>query len=97
MSSRTNIDWGAVERAAGPAVDELIDKAMEAGVDSAQSLVPIDTGALRNDIAVIQPAADGVGTYGASLEYAEPVEFGTGRMAAQPYLRPSIDAMKRAL
>jgi len=51
---------------------------------------PVDTGFLRNSIqvdevtpqeAIIAPHAD----------YAEHVEFGTSRMAAQPYMRSALD------
>lgn len=93
-----HIDASALEAAMQPGLDNLIDKAMAAGVESAQDLVPVKTGALHDDIGIIEPASDGEGAYGVeSLDYGVHVEFGTQRMAAQPYLRPSIDAMKKVV
>jgi HK97 gp10 family phage protein len=51
---------------------------------------PVDTGFLRNSITV-----DSVNAMEAIIaphtDYAEFVEFGTSRMAAQPYMRPALD------
>jgi HK97 gp10 family phage protein len=58
-------------------------------IDRAQNIVPVDTGFLFNS-AFIQVGADDV-LFGFSAEYASYVEFGTYKMAAQPYLRPAID------
>jgi len=58
-------------------------------IDRAQELVPVDTGFLHNS-AFIQVGADDV-QLGFSAEYASYVEFGTYKMAAQPYLRPALD------
>lgn len=33
---------------------------------------------------------------GTNVEYAKPVEYGTGRMPARPYLRPAFDEQKEA-
>lgn len=57
--------------------------------ETAQNLAPVDTGYLAGTIwtdnmglrAEIKPAA----------EYAGYVEFGTYKMSAQPYMRPSAD------
>lgn len=57
---------------------------------------PVDTGALRNSIAASKndelswQVAVGV-NYGAFVEY------GTTRMAAQPFLTPAVEAVKPAL
>jgi hypothetical protein len=78
-------------------VRDIVDRSMAAGVEAAQRLVPIDTGALRDSIAVVDEAhvegAVVVGTYGAGEDYALHVEFGTSVGPEQPYLRPSIDAV----
>lgn len=85
----------------GDASTELVDRCLDAGVDSAQRLVPVDTGDLQADIDVIEPAhVEGgsvVGTYGVTGEltdYGLHVEFGTATGPQQPYLRPSVDAVK---
>lgn len=58
-------------------------------LDDAQSNCPVDTGNLR-DSAFMQAAVGDV-FFGFNAEYASYVEFGTYKMAAQPYLRPAID------
>lgn len=53
-------------------------------------LCPVDTGFLRNSIQVdsVTPLEAVVAPH---TDYAEHVEFGTERMAAQPYMRPALD------
>lgn len=64
--------------------------------DRAQQLVPVDTGRLRDSIRVneIGPRSYTVGP-GDEVEYADYVEFGTSRMAAQPYMRPAAEMARR--
>lgn len=98
MATRVTISGSALARVASEGLDEVINEAMEAGVEMAQHLVPVDTGELHDGIEIIEFASNGRGSYGVTdVEHAEHVEFGTEKMAAQPYMRPSIDAMKRAL
>lgn len=53
----------------------------------AQDLCPVDTGNLRNSIT---HTTDGTAAYiGTNVEYAPPVELGTRRAAAQPFLKPA--------
>lgn len=56
----------------------------------AKLLVPVDTGFLRSRITVdeVTPQEAIIGPH---TDYAEHVEFGTSRMAAQPYMRPALD------
>ncbi len=56
----------------------------------AKILAPVDTGFLRNSIQVdsVTPVEAIIAPH---TEYAEHVEFGTSRMAAQPYMRPALD------
>jgi hypothetical protein len=97
MGTRVRLFSSAMERVASDALSEKIDLALNAGVESAQRLVPIDTGELHDGIHIIEQT-DTNGSYGVTdVEHAEPVEFGTSKMQAQPYLRPSIDAMEAAL
>lgn len=69
--------------------------------NAARRLCPVDTGRLRASIQAVK-GKDGKGVYvdiGTNVEYAIPVEFGTDRMDAQPFLRPAlnqaVDEMKR--
>lgn len=82
-------------------VAPLVDRCLDAGVEMARRIVPVDTGELQGGIETKQRAhldgTDVVGTYGVDdVEHALPVEFGTSTMAAQPYLRPSVDAALQA-
>lgn len=53
----------------------------------AQDRCPVDTGNLRNSIT---HTTDGTAVYiGTNVEYAPPVELGTRRAAAQPFLKPA--------
>lgn len=53
----------------------------------AQDRCPVDTGNLRNSIT---HTTDGTAAYiGTNVEYAPPVELGTRRAAAQPFLKPA--------
>lgn len=58
----------------------------------AKRMCPVDTGRLRNSVTTaIEPDDDSVSMYvGSNVEYAPPVELGTKRMAAQPFLKPAI-------
>jgi HK97 gp10 family phage protein len=98
VATRVRINGSALARVAEVGLDEVINEAMEAGVEMAQHLVPVDTGELHDGIEIIEFASGGRGSYGVTdVEHAEHVEFGTEKMAAQPYLRPSIDALKSHL
>ncbi len=59
---------------------------------SAKALAPVLTGALRDGI-----TSDVDGTVGrvySTVEYTLPVEYGGENGAAQPFLRPSVDAAR---
>ena len=73
-------------------IEERVSAAIAAGAETvkehAQSICPVDTGALRDSIAVSQ---DGMNAeISANTDYAAYVEFGTSKMSAQPYLVPSL-------
>lgn len=59
----------------------------------AQSIVPVDTGALRASIEVFGAAGSGRRTVesGQSLDYAPDVEFGTPDQRAQPFMTPAAE------
>ena len=81
------------------ALEDMETKSAEMAVASiiledSQSLVPVDTGELKD--------SGGVNDLnGVMVEYTAPhamfVEFGTYKMNAQPYLRPAIDNNKAKL
>jgi HK97 gp10 family phage protein len=97
VATHVRIYTGRVDALIGETVPELVDRCLDAGVEAAKRLVPVDTGTLQGSIGITEPAhmAGGgvVGAYGTSVEYALHVEFGTSKMSAQPYLRPSVDAV----
>lgn len=68
-------------------------KEIEAG---AKNRAPVDTGNLKNSITTSGAGLAGVGTSEAvvstGVHYAPYVEFGTSRMAAQPFFGPAVDA-----
>lgn len=61
----------------------------------AQSLAPVDTGALKNSISVSDSRQGATlrSEIGPTVSYGNLVERGTSRMRAQPYLRPATDAV----
>jgi HK97 gp10 family phage protein len=69
-------------------------KALRAGIRVAEryakAKVPVDTGNLKNAIAV-GSVSDTQAVLVASTNYAAYVEFGTRRMAARPYMRPAVE------
>lgn len=58
--------------------------------ETANNLVPVDTGYLKSSIWV-SPGDESI-EMGADAEYADCVEFGTYKMADQPYFYPAIAA-----
>jgi HK97 gp10 family phage protein len=102
-----------VEANVGPAVVASVEAACTTIQQRAQELCPVDTGALRESIAVEIDASGKtvVGRVVAGVDYAEYVEFGTGSrgdpavphrpdwpgMPAQPYMRPALDESKRSV
>lgn len=88
-------------------LSESIGEVIEAGAqrvcESAKSVCPVGTGALRESISA---ECDGNrAEISADTDYASYVEFGTSQMAPQPYLVPSLiersdsvlEAMARAI
>jgi HK97 gp10 family phage protein len=63
----------------------------------AKIAAPVDTGNLQGSIQVqeVTPIQAIIGP--SNIDYAEFVEFGTSRMAAQPYMRPAIDEHEREI
>ena len=57
----------------------------------AKVYAPVDTGTLQGSIEVENPVTPELAKISPATDYAEHVEFGTSRMAAQPYMRPALD------
>jgi HK97 gp10 family phage protein len=78
-----------VRRATEAAVKDA-GQALETGM---KSLVPVDTGRLRDSIRHEVEGTTAKAGPGLEVDYAIFVEFGTSRMAAQPYIRPTVQAV----
>jgi len=68
-------------------------------VRKAKQLVPVDTGALRASIRISDTSeAVNLGLAGSTVEAGQPyagfVEYGTSRMAPQPFMRPAMDSVR---
>lgn len=57
----------------------------EVGATQARSLVPVDTGRLRDSITADEDS------FGSDVDYAAFVEYGTFKDAPQPYMGPAAD------
>lgn len=79
----------------GPVGRDLLKRAIRVE-SAAKRACPVDTGRLRSSIthAVEQDGRGLVAIVGTNVEYALPVELGTFRMRAQPFLRPSLAAAR---
>lgn len=58
----------------------------------ARETVPVDTGRLRNSIAVEELEGGLDAAIGTNVEYAPYVEFGTNRTRPKPYLLPAMES-----
>ena len=75
--------------------EKMIRSATLATEQQAKQLSAVDTGALRRSIT--HRVSGLYGEVGTSIEYGPYVEYGTYRMAAQPYLRPALDSVAKQL
>jgi HK97 gp10 family phage protein len=73
----------------------LVNKYGMAITGEAASNAPLDTGALRNSILSESAMSDELTfTVSDGVEYGVYQEFGTSKMAAQPFMIPAIEAWK---
>ena len=73
-------------------VADASQETAEAIVEDAKQRVPVDTGELRDSI---DARSEGIGyIVEATAGHAGFVEYGTRRMAAQPYLTPAAEAQR---
>ncbi len=89
-------DWGEHMTQATLGTERLIERAAFELERRAKRKAPVDTGRLRSSITTAQESPESwlVGT---NVRYAPDQEFGTSRHAAQPYLRPAADEVRRIL
>jgi len=66
-------------------------------VQMARGIVPVRTGFLRDSIFHDVIESDLNLTFGATAPYAPYVEFGTSRMMARPFIRPTLDALQERI
>lgn len=94
--SRLATDLNGAGRRAESRCKTIVKRTGNAVVREAQKVVPVDTGALKNSLHVdVSPDSLGFEA-GSQLGYSGWVEFGTTRMAPQPYLVPSFEAQVAA-
>lgn len=82
-----------VAKKAPGAVSNIVRKTAFDVERMAKDKVPVDTGTLKNSIDV-QMEDDLTAIVAPHTDYATYVEFGTSRMAAQPYMTPSAEAAR---
>ena len=85
----------------GDKVIQSVENAKRGGLEAASLIVeadatlraPVDTGNLRSSI-THRVVSDEEAKIGTNVDYAPYLEYGTHKMAAQPYLRPALDSNK---
>jgi hypothetical protein len=82
--------------AKGKRVQRYLERIAEAGAAGARRRVAVDTGNLRDHIEV--ESGPGFARWGVNgVDYAIPQEYGTWKMKAHPFMRPSVtDAVREA-
>lgn len=73
-------------------VDKFEDEVIEVGHDHMERNVPYDTGELAESIKKTKEGKEKVIDVGA--DHAIPVEYGTHRQSAQPFIRPARKKME---
>lgn len=98
-SAQTEKEIGAALFAAGELIQTVAQRSITAGAVSGKGHVPSapgeppnnDTGTLANNIETTQPARTRV-LVTSSAPYSAALEFGNGKVAARPFMRPARDA-----
>lgn len=85
-----------LKKAIPEAAEETVKTACLSIEKDAKSIVPVDTGALRDSINTkIEKNGDDItGIVSTNQYYAGYVEHGTSKMAAKPYMKPAFDKNK---
>jgi len=86
-------DLRAAGEQAGPLVSVVVRKTALDTERDAKALAPVDTGNLRSSIGtdVTDTGSSVAAEIGPTAHYGLFVEVGTSKMAAQPYMGPSLD------
>lgn len=97
--ARLAIDLAAVGPRVRAGADRMVVKACADIQAGARSRCPVDTGFLRSSITTDIVRGSGVttGEVGPTAHYGAYVEYGTWRMAAQPYLGPATATVEASL
>jgi HK97 gp10 family phage protein len=74
------------------AIQDAIEAAGQEMVATARQIVPVRTGYLQSTIYHKTDPGELTLELGAKADYALYVEMGTRRMAAEPFIRPAVDA-----
>ena len=85
----------------GDKVIQSVENAKRGGLEAASLIVeadaklraPVDLGNLKGSI-THKVTSDEEAKIGTNVDYAPYLEYGTHKMAAQPYLRPALDSNK---
>lgn len=85
----------AVKAAAHAVAERAIAKAAHDIEAHAKANAPVDTGLLQNSI-VSRQEGDGW-VVESPVDYSEHVEYGTSRMAAQPFMHPAVEIVRPQL
>lgn len=88
MSTVRIEDWNPVDDFNFDLTEEMIEIG-KLITEEARAACPVDTGTLRDSIEFTSD--DKSASISANTNYASFVEYGTYKMAAQPYLRPAIE------
>ncbi len=94
---KVTLDTDKLDEIAGKlqlSLDEVMLGAAYEIEAQAKQIAPYRTGALKNSIATERVNENKIiARVGPHVEYAAYVEFGTSRMAAQPYLKPAAESV----
>lgn len=89
-------DLGEAPKAAGHLVRTVVRKTAKDVERTAKGLAPVDTGNLKSsistsDLRAMTTSGSVEAEVRATAEYSVYQEFGTSRMAAQPFMGPALD------
>lgn len=94
--ARLAADLGNAGREAARKTNTAVAKTAADASAIAQSLAAVDTGYMRSSVGWDMIAA-GAAEFGATAHYAPHVEYGTYKMAPQPFIHPAADAVTPSL
>lgn len=96
MPKQVKWDSSKLRKQVETKVDVGMQKACTVVRNDAARICPVDTGRLRSSLAyeIETKGKEIIGRIGTNVEYSIFVEYGTSRMAAQPYLRPALEKNK---